>query len=102
MEAIHIGDIIKKKVEEKGMTIMDFADALHCSRNNVYSIFSRKTIDFQLLLKIAEILGWDLLAEYYPNDHFRHKYITLIEIDDLKMKEIQSDSQITILHSCYI
>jgi len=97
MNEIHIGEIIRKKLKENGMKVTDFAKALHYNRNNAYSIFNRKKIDLELLTLISEILGCDLLEEY-TNNNSKHKNIFIIEItDDLKMKEIQSDSLIKIL-----
>jgi len=70
---------------------------LHCTRNNVYSIFNRRNIDLQLLSTMSEILEYDLLAECQNNS--QPKYFVAIEVDDLKMKEIQSDSLIKILYA---
>ena len=95
MKDVHIGSIIRDKIKEKGITIKDFAKALHCNRSNVYSIFERKYIDFQLLKTISEILEHDLLTEYIEYNS-APKFLLLIEIDNLKMKEIQADSTIII------
>ena len=96
MQEINIGAIIRKKLKEKGMKVTDFADALHCNRMNVYSIFKRKNIDLQLIETISKILNCDLLIEYRADDS-QSKYILIIEVDYSKMKEIQSDSLIHIL-----
>ena len=98
MTEIHIGAIIRKKVKEKGIEVTDFANALHCNRNNVYSIFNRGNIDLQLLKAISEILDCNLLTEYQKNNS-QFNYVVVIEVDDLKMKEIQSDSLIKILYT---
>ena len=98
MKEIHIGSIIKEKIKEKGIKVTNFADSLHCNRYNIYSIFKRRNIDLQLLTRISAILDCDLLTEYQKNNP-RTNNIVVIEVDDLKMKEIQSDSLIKILYT---
>ena len=91
-----IGDIIKKKLNEKGIKVTDFTDAINCDRINAYSIFKRSNIDMELLTKISKILDYDFLTEYQNNNL---KYFVAIEVDDLKMKEIESDLLIKILYT---
>lgn len=33
---IHIGSLIKEKMEERGLSVSDFAHALHYERTNIY------------------------------------------------------------------
>ena len=98
MKEIHVGTIIKKKIKEKGMKITDFAIALNCTRNNAYSIFDRENIDLKLLTTISKILDYNFLEEI-QNNNSNSKHIILIEVDNSKMKEIQSDSQIKVHYS---
>ena len=37
---IHIGSLIKEKMEERGLSVSDFAHALHYERTNIYKIFN--------------------------------------------------------------
>ena len=63
---IHIGHLIKKAMIEKGMTPGYLADLVFVSRPNIYSIFSRKSIDAALLARISEALQinfFDILAK---------------------------------------
>ena len=50
---IHIGSLIKEKMEERGLSVSDFAHALHYERTNIYKIFKRSSIDVDLLLRIS-------------------------------------------------
>lgn len=59
MEEIHIGQQVKLVLESKGITVTEFAKRINKSRENVYSIFTRKTIDTGLLSKISEVLEFD-------------------------------------------
>lgn len=61
---MHIGGIIREKITEKGMTVVSFAEQLSCTRVNVYKIFSRKSIDTDMLLRISSILEYDFFQHY--------------------------------------
>ena len=65
MKDIHIGDIIKQKVEESPMTVTKFADRINCERTTVYHIFKQKSIDIDKLIKISEVLNYDFISEVY-------------------------------------
>lgn len=61
---IHIGSLIKQKLQEQGRSVTWFAVALHCDRTNVYKIFQKSSIDSSLLYRISCVLGYDFFAEY--------------------------------------
>lgn len=61
---IHIGNKIKGVVSKKGMSVSEFGRRINKSRENVYSIYKRKTIDTGLLLVISKVLEYDFF-EYY-------------------------------------
>ena len=65
MKDIHIGSIIKKVLEEKSMSVSEFARRILRERTTVYDIFQRKSIDTDLLRKISEVLDYDFLRELY-------------------------------------
>lgn len=65
---IHIGSLIKAKVEERGLSISDFARLLHYERTNIYKIFKRQSIDVDLLIRISRVLEYDFLREVYLKD----------------------------------
>ena len=79
---IHIGSLIKEKMEERGLSVSDFAHALH------YKIFKRSSIDVDLLLRISEVLAYDFLREVYLADEPRRYSIT-IEADKEDIEEIR-------------
>lgn len=64
MKNIHIGDEIRKKVYERGMTITEFAKRIHRSREAVYSIFERPSINTDLLKTISLVLEYDFFMLY--------------------------------------
>jgi hypothetical protein len=61
---INIGNKIKQVFDKKGMTISEFGRRINKSRENVYSIFKRKTIDTGLLHKISDVLEHDFFQYY--------------------------------------
>ena len=79
-EEPHIGKLIKRHVNNKGIRIGWLAEKMGCHRNNVYKIFERPWIDTQTLMKISLILEYDFFSELsksyenggkntdYPND----------------------------------
>jgi hypothetical protein len=61
---VHIGNKIKASVNEKGMTVSEFGRRINKSRENVYSIFKRKSIDTALLVTISKVLDHDFFQYY--------------------------------------
>lgn len=78
--SVHIGTKIKSTVTKKGMTVSEFGRRINKSRENVYSIFKRKTIDTGLLTTISEVL---------EHDFFQY-YTTLT--DDIKKLESENET----------
>lgn len=64
-----IGDIIKKMVAEKGLTSSAFAKLIGKQRQNMEStVFSKASIDTDLLKRISEVLDFDFFEYYRPID----------------------------------
>ncbi len=61
---IHIGKLIKNRLQETGMTKSEFARRINKTSQNVYDIFERTTIDTGLLLKISIILEYNFFERY--------------------------------------
>ncbi|MEW6468947.1 MAG: helix-turn-helix transcriptional regulator [Bacteroidota bacterium] len=62
---IHIGSKVRKVFEKSGMTVSEFARRINKSRENVYSIFNRKSIDTELLQEISRVLQYDFFELYH-------------------------------------
>lgn len=60
---IHIGHLIKKVFDEKGISATEFAYRINCARPNVYSIFERYDIGMEQLIKISEALEYNFLDD---------------------------------------
>lgn len=61
---VNIGPEIKQELARQGRSVSWFARKLCCERSNVYSIFKRKSIDTDLLLRISRILNRNFFREY--------------------------------------
>lgn len=70
---VHIGKLIKQQLAESGLSISDFAAAIHKTRTNVYDIFKRKNVDIDLLIAISEVLHFDFIAHLHEaQNSIRH------------------------------
>ncbi len=61
---IHIGQLIQSELRRQGRGITWFATQICCERTNVYTIFKRKSIDTELLLRISQVLDHDFFRYY--------------------------------------
>ena len=63
-KGVHLGQEVKKKVKERGMTVSEFARRIICSRSNVYDIFKREYIDISLLQRISKVLNYNFMQKF--------------------------------------
>lgn len=66
-DELHIGRLIKEVFDASGMSISTFADKLNKERTDVYSIFKRRTMDFELLQRVSEVLNHNFLDDVLSN-----------------------------------
>ena len=64
---LHIGEIIKKRAREMRIGPTELGTMIDTSKQNVYGIFKRKSIDTQLLAKISRALNHDFFLYYVKN-----------------------------------
>lgn len=96
---IHIGKKIREIFEASGMTVTELARRIKTTRQNVYGIFERSSIDTALLERIGKALNYDFF-QHYINKSTRGdlaaaarrekklKVILQIEIEDEKQVEV--------------
>ncbi len=94
---IHIGKEIKQKLEERQMSITDFAQQIHCNRSNVYSIFSRSSIDINQLVLISKVLAFDFITEIYLKTPPPQKNLVLMEMDNATLQQMKEDASLKII-----
>ena len=89
---MHIGHLIKAVFDMSGMTVAEFARKIQCERTNVYKIFSRRSIDVELLVKISEILNHNFLADVMNHHGFETKTVNKLSLnitfDDISEENI--------------
>ena len=61
---IHIGEAIRKQVEEQGRTSVWLARELGCHRTNLYKIYDKRSLDTSVLLRVSRILRYDFFQLY--------------------------------------
>jgi len=64
-EEIHIGKLIRQKMEDEGRKVSWLAKRIGCSRNNVYQIYQHQSIDAKTLIRICISLEINLFYYYY-------------------------------------
>lgn len=65
MKDFHIGKMIQDELSRQGRTVVWLAKEIYCEKSNVYKLFKRKSIDFEQLLKICEVLNHNFLNDCY-------------------------------------
>lgn len=101
--AIHIGKRIKEELYKQGISVSTFAKKINRSRNVVYDIFERESIDTSLLNKIGLILRIDFFSVYseqkeYKKDTMMHTFVKDEKInynpilEQLKILEKQNEA----------
>lgn len=62
--AIHIGKKIKEELYQQGISVSAFAKKINRTRNVVYDIFERESVDTALLNKISLVLRVNFFSLY--------------------------------------
>jgi transcriptional regulator with XRE-family HTH domain len=70
--AIHVGKKIREEIRQKGISVSVFAKKINRSRNVVYDIFERESIDTELLGKISKVLGFDFFNLLSGQKEYQH------------------------------
>ncbi len=63
---VHIGKKIKQQLTIRKISVQSFALKINTTRNNVYNIFERQSIDTETHYKICIILNHDFFQYYKP------------------------------------
>lgn len=70
---VHIGQEIKKKAKELRIGPTELARLINVSKQNVYHIFERKSVDIELLKTISTALNHDFFQLLYIDEHEENK-----------------------------
>ncbi|MFL5764750.1 MAG: hypothetical protein ACJ77K_12470 [Bacteroidia bacterium] len=96
--AIHIGKKIKEELYRQDMSISTFARKINRSRNVVYDIFERESIDTALLNKIGLILHVDFFSLYSDQKEYRKEGLSFLE----QIRSLEKQNEILINEVNYL
>jgi transcriptional regulator with XRE-family HTH domain len=88
--AIHIGKKIKEELYKQELSVSAFAKKINRSRNVVYDIFGRESIDTALLNKIGLILHIDFFSLYSEQKEYKKEGVSAF------VKEDKTSNQTTV------
>lgn len=66
---MHIGTLIRERLETDGHSVAWFARQICCTRTHVYKIFNKENIDTELLRRISRVLNHDFFADLSSSLH---------------------------------
>ena len=61
---IHIGHLIREHLKADNRSVSWLAREIHCTRNNVYKIFNKPSLDGDLILKISVVMNFNFFQYY--------------------------------------
>lgn len=61
---IHIGKIIRAQLKADKRSISWLAREIGCTRNNIYKIFNKPSLDSDLILSISKAMGFNFFKYY--------------------------------------
>lgn len=79
---IHIGKKIKEELYNQKIPVSAFAKKINRSRNVVYDIFERESIDTDLLNKISKILNCDFFSVYSSQKEYSIDKVKNFNVND--------------------
>lgn len=63
---VHIGEKIKARAKELRIGPTELGNLINTSKQNIYTIYKRKSLDSELLRKISMVLRYDFFLHYIP------------------------------------
>jgi len=66
--AVNIGEKIKQRAKELRVGPTELGKMINTSKQNVYGIYKRKSIDTEMLRKLSKALNYDFF-QYYLHDN---------------------------------
>lgn len=67
--SIHIGHLIREQLKADNRSVSWLAREIHCTRNNVYKIFNKPSLDGDLILRISKAMNFNFF-QYYTAEFF--------------------------------
>lgn len=70
-----IGEEIRKKIEERGITNVSFAEKMGIGERNLYHFFKKNDIPLDQLVEAGYILDFDFIKHYLQNSPKKEKVL---------------------------
>lgn len=71
-ENIHLGEVIKKILKDRGITYASVARAMNTSRQNFQQILKKPDLDTRHMKKLSEILDFNLFTLFVREDDLEY------------------------------
>lgn len=82
LHPIHIGQAIKKRVEELNMTKTQFGNLIGVQQQHVNRIFERETMETKKLVKVCEVLDYNFFALFCRFPTKVNAYLAAVALGD--------------------
>ena len=92
---LHIGQEIQRKAKEIKVSAAELAEKINTTKQNVYLLFKRKSIDTDQLEMISKALGYDFF-DLYKNQEREHNARVNSEKIILEQNQKIKDYEVTI------
>jgi transcriptional regulator with XRE-family HTH domain len=99
-----IGQIIKEVADIRNVKVIAFAKAIGVTRNNIYAIYERESIDTELLKKIGQYLNYDFFQHFIEPETLKKikmsenlktsKVLVEIELNEDEMMKIGFEEKV--------
>jgi len=96
--AIHVGKKIKEEVYRQRISITAFAKKISRSRNVVYDIFERESVDTDLLNKIGKVLNCDFFSLYSAQKEYSLEGMKTFNVREPETNYAKSSQESSLLH----
>lgn len=94
---IHIGKKIQEEVYKQGISITGFAKKINKSRNVVYNIFNRESVDTNLLNTIGKVLHCDFFSLYSAQKEYTQEGVKTFILNESGLTYIDKHTTINSL-----
>lgn len=91
--AVHIGKKIKEEVYKQNISISLFAKKISRSRNVVYNIFDRESVDTDLLNKIGKVLNCDFFSVYSAQKEYAQAGFKSFNVNEQEMLYLKANHE---------
>lgn len=85
---IHMGDLVRKRMRALGLGPTTLAKKIDTTKQNVYGIFKRKTLDTGLLFKLSLVLEADFFLYYSKELNLSNDQVIL---DPVEVRALKKD-----------